>query len=133
MFIRKSLLGMVGIILAAGMIAFAQEPQPQIPPHQTQARGERMEQRRERMRARIGRQGAGRHKGHDGMGRRGPGMGHLMRDLNLSEAQREQSRAIMQRRLEGTKVQREELFRLREKRMLGYFQRRRWRPRESPA
>ena len=123
MFIRKSLLGMVGIILAAGTIALAQEPQPQSPttPDAT-LRGERMEQRRERMRARIGRQGAGRHKGPDGMGRRGgPRMGHLMRDLNLSEAQREQSRAIMQRRLESTKVQREELFRLREKRSAGTF------------
>lgn len=123
MFIRKSLLGMVGIILMAGMIAFAQEPQPQSPPTPDPTlRGERMEQRRERMRARIGRhQGQGRHKGPDGMGRRGPGMGHLMRDLNLSDAQREQSRAIMQRRLESTRVQREELFRLREKRIAGAF------------
>jgi Spy/CpxP family protein refolding chaperone len=54
------------------------------------------------------------------MGRSG-GMGRMMRDLNLSEAQREQSRAIIQRRLEGTKSQREELFRLREKRIAGTF------------
>ena len=45
----------------------------------------------------------------------------MMRELNLSEAQREQSRAIVQRRLEGTKSQREELFRLREKRIAGTF------------
>lgn len=122
MFIRKSLLGMVGIILAGGIIALAQEPQPQNPPApEGTLRGERSEQRRQRHRARMeGPEGRGRHKGLKGMGRRGPGMGHF-RDLNLSEAQREQSRAIMQRRLENTKVQREELFRLREKRIAGTF------------
>ena len=31
MFLRKSLFGVMGIILACGMIAFAQEPQPQSP------------------------------------------------------------------------------------------------------
>ncbi len=123
MFIRKSLLGVIGIILAVGMIAFAQEPQPQNPPPMDgPLRGERIEQRRERHRARIGgHEGRGRHKGLEGMGRRGPGMGRFGRELNLSDAQREQGRAIMQRRLEGTKVQREELFKLREKRIAGTF------------
>jgi Spy/CpxP family protein refolding chaperone len=123
MFLRKSLLGVTGIILAAGMIAFAQEPQPQNPASPDGAlRKERMEQRRERLGERLGeREGLGRHKGRDGMGRRGPGMGHLPHELNLSDAQREQSRAIMQRRLESTKVQREELFKLREKRIAGSF------------
>lgn len=120
MFIRKSLLGIVGIILAVGMIAFAQEPQPQNPPvPDGTLRGERIKQRRERPRERMGRH-RGEHMGA-GIGRRGPGMGRLMRDLNLSEAQRQQSRAIMQRRLESTKVQREELFKLREKRVAGTF------------
>ena len=45
----------------------------------------------------------------------------MMRELNLTEEQRQQSRAIMQRRLESTKVQREELFKLREKRIAGTF------------
>jgi Spy/CpxP family protein refolding chaperone len=123
MFLRKSLLGVVGIILAAGMIAFAQEPQPPNPPApDATLRGERMEQRRERHRARIGRlEERRRDKGDKGMGRRGPGMGHFGRDLNLSDAQREQTRAIMQRRLASTKVQREELFKLREKRIAGTF------------
>lgn len=122
MVIRKSLLGMVGIILAVGMIAFAQEPQPQNPPApDATLRGERMEQRRERLRGRMKGLEGRRHKRLEGMGRRGPGMGHLMRDLNLSEAQREQSRAIMQRRLEGVKAQREELSKLREKRVAGSF------------
>lgn len=122
MFLRKSLLGVTGIILALGMFAFAQEPQPQNPPSPDGAlRGERMEKRRDRHRARMeDREGRRRHKGPEGMGRRGPGMRHL-RELNLSDAQREQSRAIMQRRLESTKVQREELFRLREKRIAGTF------------
>ncbi len=117
MFLRKGLLGVIGIILAFGMLAFAQEPQPQTPaaPEGTR-RGERMEQRRERHRERMGR-----HKGREGFGRRGAGMGHFARELNLSDAQREQSRAIMQRRLESTKGQREELFKLREKRVAGTF------------
>ena len=44
-----------------------------------------------------------------------------MRELNLTDAQREQIRAITQRRLEATKSQREELFKLREKRIAGTF------------
>jgi Spy/CpxP family protein refolding chaperone len=48
-------------------------------------------------------------------------MGHMLRELNLSEEQRQQGRAIMQRRLQSTKTQREELFKLREKRIDGTF------------
>lgn len=117
MFFRKSLLGILGIILAFGMVAFAQGPQPQTPqtaPDGTfrRDRTERMERHRERMWGR---------EGHEGMGRRGPGMGRFMRELNLSDEQRQQARAIMQRRLESTKAQREELFKLREKRIAGTF------------
>lgn len=39
--------------------------------------------------------------------------------LNLSEEQRQQQRAILQRQLGTTKAQREELFKLREKRLVG--------------
>jgi Spy/CpxP family protein refolding chaperone len=96
---------------------FAQEPQPKTPSTQDgtfqRDRIERMEPHRERM---AGRQGIG---DREGMGHRG--MGHLMRELNLSEEQRAQGRAIMQRRLESTKLQREELFKLREKRIAGTF------------
>lgn len=42
-----------------------------------------------------------------------------MRGLDLTEEQRQQHRAIMQRHLEGVKSQREELFKLREKRIAG--------------
>jgi Spy/CpxP family protein refolding chaperone len=119
MFLRKSLFGILGIILAGGIVAFAQEPQPQTPSTQGDAfrkeRIERMERHRERMGRREG------MRGHQRMGRRGGGMGHLMRELNLTEEQRQQSRAIMQRRLESTKTQREELFKLREKRIAGTF------------
>ena len=120
MSLRKSLLAVVGIILACGMGTFAQEPQPQSetaprPDGSFQRdRIERMERHRERM---GGREGVG---GRRGMGRRG-GLGHLMRELNLSEEQRRQGRAIMQLRLESTKLQREELFKLREKRIAGTF------------
>ena len=126
MFLRKSLLGVVGIILAFGMLAFAQEPQPQNPPvPDGTGRGERMELRRERLHERMGRREGREMRGHkggrEGFGRRGPGMGSFGRELNLSDAQKEQSRAIMQRRLETTKVQREELFKMREKRIAGTF------------
>jgi protein CpxP len=119
MFLRKSLLGVLGIFLACGMGAFAQEPQPQptIPQPDGSFRRDRTE-RMERHRERLGRREGIRVD--KGMGRRG-GIGHLMRELNLTEEQRQQSRAIMQRRLEGTKLQREELSKLREKRIAGTF------------
>jgi Spy/CpxP family protein refolding chaperone len=44
-----------------------------------------------------------------------------MRELNLTEEQRSQQRAIVQRHLASTKGQREELFKLREKRIAGTF------------
>lgn len=119
MFLRKGLLGVIGIILACSMgasIAFAQEPQSQTVPNGAvqKERVERQEMRRERLRQREG------LRGSPGMGQRG-GMGHMLRELNLTEEQRQQSRAIIQRRLESTKVQREELFKLREKRIAGTF------------
>ena len=118
MFLRKGLLSVAGIILAGGVGVFAQEPKPQsqtAPPQDGTFQKDRIE-RMERHRERMG--------GREGMGRRGMrrrGMGHLMRELNLTEEQRQQSRAIMQRRLAATKLQREELFKLREKRIEGTF------------
>jgi periplasmic protein CpxP/Spy len=50
--------------------------------------------------------------------RRQRGFG-AMRELNLTEEQRQQQRAIVQRQLEATKAQREEIFKLREKRFAG--------------
>jgi Spy/CpxP family protein refolding chaperone len=73
----------------------------------------------ERRELRGDREGRGGHETRRWRG--GPGLGHLMRELNLADEQRQQVRFIMQRRLEGTKAQREELFKLREKRIAGTF------------
>lgn len=117
MFLRKSLFGVVGIMLAAGMGVCAQEKQSQTPSIQDgtlqRERVERMERRRERMGNREGLERRWAQERHD--------MGRLMGELNLTEEQRQQSRAIMERRLETTKLQREELFKLREKRIAGTF------------
>jgi protein CpxP len=58
-------------------------------------------------------------RGHDKRG--GPGHLGLMRELNLTEDQKQQQRTIVERQLQSTKAQREELFKLREKRMDGTF------------
>lgn len=99
--------------MAFGMVVFAQQPsaQTETAPDGTFRRDGK--QRLERHRDRLG--------GHKGMGQRGGGVGHLLRELNLTDEQRQQSRAIMQRRLESTKPLREELFQLREKRIAGTF------------
>jgi protein CpxP len=118
MSLRKNLFGILGIVLAGGALAFAQEPQSQTPT--TPDRSIRRDgiERMEKDRARLGRREG--PQGRQGRGRRG-GMGQRMRELNLSDEQRQQSRAIVQRRLESTKSQREELFKLREKRIAGTF------------
>jgi periplasmic protein CpxP/Spy len=118
MSLRKSLLGISGIILTFGMIAFGQQPQtPTTTTPDGTLKRERLE-RRERLRERgEGRRG---HLGREGFGQRGPGRGNL-HGIELSEAQREQIRAITERRLESTKAQREELFKLREKRTADTF------------
>lgn len=106
---RKNLIGIFAAVFALSLVAVAQQPQQTTTPEG--ARQERMERRGRH------REGMERHREMPGHG----GPGHLMRDLNLSEAQREQIRAITQRRSEATKSQREELFKLREKRMAGTF------------
>jgi protein CpxP len=118
MSLRKNLFGILGIVLAGGALAFAQEPQTQTPTtHDRSIRRDGIE-RMERDRARLGRREG--MEGRQGRDRR-RGMGQLMRELNLSDEQRQQSRAIVQRRLESTRSQREELFKLREKRIAGTF------------
>ena len=118
MFLRKSRFGIIGVVLAAGFVALAQEPQTQTPATADDTLRKGRIERRERHRERMGRE---RMRGPGGRVGRGHGMGQRMRELNLTEEQRQQSRAIMQRRLENTKPQREELFRLREKRIAGTF------------
>lgn len=114
MSLGKSLLGISGIILAFGMVAFSQQPQtPTTTTPDGTIQRDRIE-RKERLRQRS--EGMRRHDGA-----RGPGFGYAMDGLNLSDAQREQIRAITQRRLESTKTQREELSKLRDKRIAGTF------------
>jgi Spy/CpxP family protein refolding chaperone len=114
MSLKKNLPGIAGIILTFGMVAFAQQPQtPAANPDGT-LKNERLE-RREKRRERL--DGV---RGHDKEGFGRLGRGNLM-GLNLSEAQREQIHAITQRRLESTKAQRQELFKLRDKKMAGTF------------
>ena len=110
MFSPKSLITTLGIILAFGTLALAQQPQTQSAAGDAQfkRRSERLAERGERK----GRREGIRHRG---------GIGHLIRELNLTDEQREQGRAITRRRLEGTRSQREELFQLREKRIAGTF------------
>ncbi len=108
MYSRKSLVTILGILLAFGTVAVAQQTRSSDTGAQLKTPSERFAQRGER----GGRRGR--------MGHRG-GVGHLIRKLNLTDEQRQQAHAIMQRRLAGTKSQREELFKLREKRIAGTF------------
>lgn len=105
MFLGRSLPAVVIFLLAITAVAVGQ--QPQSPASEGDVRSDR---RYEGKRLRHGR-----------MGRHGFGDFRLMSELNLSEAQKEQHRAIMQRHLDGIKSQREELSNLREKRMAATF------------
>lgn len=105
MFLGRSLSVVVGFILAASAVAIGKQPQSP-----TSEDGVRSEHMREGKRARHGRM---KRHGFGGLG--------LLRELNLTEAQREQQRAIMERHLASIKSQREELFKLREKREAGTF------------
>ena len=122
MFFRKALLAVVGLTLAGGMgalIVSAQEPQTQSQTAPSRAglseteRNELRERRRERMRHRLELRG---QRDDMRVGRR-----QRMTELNLTDEQRKQRQAIVERRLAGTKQQREELMRLREKRIAGSF------------
>jgi Spy/CpxP family protein refolding chaperone len=113
MFLKRNLIGIPGLVLTFGLFAFAQQPEQTQTPDGTlrQERIERKERHRERM---------GRHKEMRGMRGHG-GMGRWMGELNLTDTQREQIRTITERRVESLRPQREELFRLREKRIAGTF------------
>lgn len=104
MFLRRILL--ISLTLAFGSIVHGQ--QPQTPAQDGGLRGEGMRHREGRSRERMGRDG-----GH------GFGKFRGMRELNLTDDQRQQQRAIVERHLESVKAQREELFKLGEKRAQG--------------
>ncbi|MCM3900400.1 MAG: Spy/CpxP family protein refolding chaperone [Pyrinomonadaceae bacterium] len=106
MFVRRILL--ISLTLALGAVAYGQ--QPQSPAQDGDLRRQTMRQREGRSQERIGRGG-----------RYGFGKFRGMRELNLTDEQRQQQRAIFQHHLESIKAQREELFKLREKREQGSF------------
>jgi Spy/CpxP family protein refolding chaperone len=108
MFLRRILPVLMSLPLAFGAIAFAQEPQTSTPESGT--RGDRMRHREGRRHDKIGK-----------IGRPGWVGFRDMHELNLTEGQRLQQRAILERHLESLKTQREELFKLREKRAQGTF------------
>jgi Spy/CpxP family protein refolding chaperone len=85
----------LGLTLACNAVGFAQQPQTPGDQDSQQERGR-----------------GGRRRG----GPRGGGFGMMraLRDLNLSEAQRQQARAIVDRYAASTKAQRDQLMQLRE-------------------
>lgn len=100
----------LGLAMAFGTLAFAQTttpPRPDSGAPQQHRGGER---------------GMGKHHGRMGEGREGrEGMGQmrLLRELDLTDAQKQQARAIMERYAASTKTQREEMRGLREQKEQG--------------
>lgn len=94
----------VALVSVLGVAAFAQQPPG--PPSDRGSRPERMGRR-------------GRMEGHAKMRGREMGKMRLLRELDLTDTQKEQVRAAFQRNMEDTKTQREELRQLAEKRRQG--------------
>ena len=103
MFPRRILPVLISLTLALGVIAYGQDPQTPI--QDRGKRGDRIRHREGRSHDRIGRSGFAKFRG--------------MRELNLSDEQRQQQQAIVQRHLESIKAQRDELIKLGEKRAQG--------------
>ncbi len=95
----------LGLTMAFGTLAFAQTTQPAPPPGSGTAQGE-------------GR-GMGKHHQHMGEGQEGMGGLRLMRELDLTDAQKQQTRVIRERYAASTKTQREELRQLHEQKEQG--------------
>jgi Spy/CpxP family protein refolding chaperone len=98
MSLRKTLMGVglaLGLVISFGAAAFAQQPQ-----------GSDAQQQRQQ--GREGRRRGGPRGGE------GFGMMRGLRELNLSDAQQQQARAIFERFNASTKPQREQLMQLRE-------------------
>ncbi len=106
MSLRRILPLLICLTVAFGAIAYGQQPQT---PAQDGGVG------REGMRHREGRS----HERMGPGGREGFGKLRGLRELNLTDEQRQQQQAIVQRHLESVKSQREELFKLGEKRSQG--------------
>jgi Spy/CpxP family protein refolding chaperone len=96
---------MLGLLTAFGVVAQAQQPSTQNPGPGTQAPG------------RMGRgEGRGPRRGPGPGGSFGPG---VLRELNLTDDQKQQVRSIIQQTFAGNKAVREELQQLGEKRRQG--------------
>jgi protein CpxP len=122
MFLRKGLLAAAGLILAGGMGAFASTVQAQQTQSQTPPSGEGLsEKERIELRERRGERMRHRQEMRGDRDVMREGRSERLSELNLSDEQRKQRQAIIERRLAGTKQQREELMRLREKRIAGSF------------
>ena len=118
MSLKNNLIGVgltCGLLIACGLNVFAQQtgtsattqtqttaPSTGATPQMPEGRG---------MGRRHGKGGGGGHE----MG----GMIRMLRDLNLTAAQREQTRAIVERHMANTKAQREEMLKMREGREEG--------------
>jgi Spy/CpxP family protein refolding chaperone len=107
MFQKIKILGasLVTVLSLSGAVVVAQESQPKTDApgmQQTRNRGDRLERRRMR-----------RHQRQRALGG--------LRQLNLTDQQKEQARAIRRSTFESSKTQREELMQLREKRRAGTF------------
>ena len=99
MFLRKISSAMLPVLALTAVTYAQQKPASTQDKMGTRQEGPREGRRHGKM---------GRHRGFAGM-----------RELNLTEEQRQQQRAIVQRQLGNTKAQREELFKLREKSIAG--------------
>ncbi len=102
----------LGLAMAFGSLAFAQTTQPAPPPSPSSGN------------AQSERRGMGKHhrqmgEGHKGEGREGMGGLRLMRELDLTDAQKQQARVIRERYTASTKTQREELRQLHEQKKQG--------------
>jgi protein CpxP len=106
MFPRRILPLLICLTLGFGAIAYGQEPQTPVPDRGK--RGDRMRHREGRSHERMGRGGS-----------HGFGKFRVMDELKLTDDQRQQQRAIVQRHLESIKAQRDELIKLGEKRAQG--------------
>ncbi len=110
MFLKRNLFALALIVMAASTFVSAQQPTQTAPDGSIQQENS---ERRERLRER--------HKGMRGRHMREPGFRGMMRGLELTDAQREQLKAISERRMESTRLQRQELEQLRDKRRDGTF------------
>lgn len=102
MILRRIVLAAIGLLLV-GVAAVAQQPSATAPQPQSDTLRERRKDVRRDVRLR--------QKKRQRL--------HLSRTLQLTDDQRQLRKAILQRQLDATKAQREQLFQLREKRLAG--------------